>query len=583
VGNGVRITALALAARRGLVLSGDLHGSVNLFAFPCPSPPAPNASPAPAAAIAPAAFLPRLYGGKRVTVMEWFDASRGLLLSAGADGQATLLQAEAREGAHSALTPLRCFRLETGDAIDALGPWDARLTRLVAARLARGRLTATDLCSGTELCDADAGAAVPTGPFCVWREACGDFGLAMCEGRRLHLRAPALTERLSASPLHVGLLWHALPATALSLLALDARGGDALAVTGSEDCSLHLWRVRDGQLELLARTSHRQHTVRSLSLHEDAPRGERGAATHRRFWLFAGGRRDMLEALCVELPLSPPHLVHVRPVASVGGGAIDRAASNAGWWRAADAGERLQHMEHRVLACVSFAEDAAHVVLAGSSSGELVCWELARGEGGSVLRRGASLGEAAGLRSPILCLRLLPSQPGIAWRLVCAGNSAGLVLLLVWRREGEAGAGTLRLVAKLRAHQCGANCLDAAWADDGSDDVFVASGGDDQAISVARVSCAWEAAAVDGPRAVACRTVASAHASAVRSVRWVGSRRLVSVGADQLVHAWRCEGAAIERGAASRTVVGDPAAAEPCGARGALVAGEGFELVALAE
>ncbi|KAJ1815964.1 WD repeat-containing protein 6, partial [Coemansia sp. RSA 2598] len=134
-------------------------------------------------------------------------------------------------------------------------------------------------------------------------------------------------------------------------------------------------------------------------------------------------------------------------------------------------------------------------------------------------------------------------------------------------------------------HQSGVNTMDTRVMQEGSQ-IAVASGGDDNSISVFTLSCA-DLLSRKGVVGCDVRRYENAHASSVQQLRFVDDQRLWSVATDQRIVTWSVDGNGIVMVAMECTQVADPSAMvllptslERHGSDGdvcALVAGIGME------
>ena len=155
--------------------------------------------------------------------------------------------------------------------------------------------------------------------------------------------------------------------------------------------------------------------------------------------------------------------------------------------------------------------------------------------------------------TPVLALAALPGGPGAGATVTLAsGGTDGTVALWALPAAGGGGAVLRPVQVFRRLHQSGVNCLHLARAAAGGG-VFLASGGDDQAISCLHLESA-------GADPQAAYHQAHAHSSAVTGVWSDGAGLVLSSGLDQRVCRWELGAQSLDLVACFTQDVGDIAA-----------------------
>ncbi|XP_022689209.1 WD repeat-containing protein 6-like isoform X1 [Varroa jacobsoni] len=132
---------------------------------------------------------------------------------------------------------------------------------------------------------------------------------------------------------------------------------------------------------------------------------------------------------------------------------------------------------------------------------------------------------------------------------------------------------SVKYMGSASAHQSGVNALDVRGS-------LVATGGDDNAITLSRITHSGSVTAVE----VICRVV-NAHATQITGVLWVGDYHLLSTSIDQRVTLWKLlDGKSLEPQWTKMTAVADVAGftlfAEN---RYVLIVGQGLEVISVTE
>ncbi|GAA5823497.1 hypothetical protein JCM3770_004479 [Rhodotorula araucariae] len=307
--------------------------------------------------------------------------------------------------------------------------------------------------------------------------------------------------------------------------AVRTASSTALVATGAENGVLSVSRLLPTDcIEPLFVARHLPAAVKALAWSPSSRSPRPADAAHAALLLFACGARELLCAYAVStVPNSRPEHVQVRPLGQV-------LAPEGGEVRAMDLAVAEVEVEGGAGA------EASRIVVVGYSDGSLQLWLHSMSSGSFVLCARSDDASKCFLAVELVKVELQDAE--MRW-IAVTGASDGLVALRdltgLVTHASRAPSTLPPPFFSFRPHSSGINALAISVTDMG---FVVATGGDDNAISAARLALSLSASTTDGSSRLSAQVrtqtaLSSAHASTVTGLAFLSPALLASSSVEQ--------------------------------------------------